>query len=265
MPEPKIEVIVQSYNFFCLFLQVIGYPTPTVSWFKDEVDITYNPRYHIQYDKVTKHSSNEMWTAKHWRRGFFGFRSWVLRNKEPLFGCKGLQCSLHKNLFLKYLIRDVDLFHSNMNKNDSSRMRKQFRWGLQAPPRADPPGTRHPYRSRPPPRDQAPPPVDRILPQHASENITLPQTSFAGGKYCNHVVMNFATDLFVYHPRMLIYNIFSFCTQIHIISCWSTKVKVKTIIPHIIIAFRRWYSIEILPLWSSKGQGYSMSRPYQGS
>ncbi len=31
---------------------MIGYPTPSINWFKDEVDITYNPRYHIQYDKV---------------------------------------------------------------------------------------------------------------------------------------------------------------------------------------------------------------------
>ena len=31
--------------------QVIGYPTPTVTWYKDDVDITDNPRYNISYEK----------------------------------------------------------------------------------------------------------------------------------------------------------------------------------------------------------------------
>ena len=30
--------------------QVIGYPAPTISWFKDDRDITQNARYIINYD-----------------------------------------------------------------------------------------------------------------------------------------------------------------------------------------------------------------------
>ena len=51
----------------------------------------------------------------------------------------------------------------------------------QAPPGPEPPLSRHP------PQEQAPPPRSRHLPlsteflTHAAENITLPQTSFAGG------------------------------------------------------------------------------------
>ena len=75
--------------------------------------------------------------------------------------------------------------------------------GPGAPPRIRPPGpgtpqeqppqSRHPPRSRPPRAgtppgssspDQAPPLWTEFL-THAYENITLLQTSFAGGKYCH--------------------------------------------------------------------------------
>ena len=41
-------VLGQTQHFEC---QVIGFPTPTITWFKDEVDITGNIRYQIEYNK----------------------------------------------------------------------------------------------------------------------------------------------------------------------------------------------------------------------
>ena len=69
--------------------------------------------------------------------------------------------------------------------------RSSSRWGGSSP--GTPPGTRHPPGADPPeqthPQDQAspgtrhhPPPWTEFL-THAYENITLPQTSFAGGKH----------------------------------------------------------------------------------
>jgi len=37
----------ETQRFEC---QVIGFPTPTIRWFKDEVDITDNHRYHVDYE-----------------------------------------------------------------------------------------------------------------------------------------------------------------------------------------------------------------------
>ena len=56
-------------------------------------------------------------------------------------------------------------------------------------PPGTPPRSRHPPGSRHPPREQTPP-GSKHLPQeqtHAYENITLPQTSFAGGKYVSAI------------------------------------------------------------------------------
>ena len=72
---------------------------------------------------------------------------------------------------------------SRMRTARSSSGREGFPLG--SPPGPGPPGTRPPPGpgippgSRPP--DQAPPPRTEFL-THAYENITLPQTSFAGGK-----------------------------------------------------------------------------------
>jgi len=38
----------ETQRFEC---QVIGYPTPSIRWFKDEVDITNNERYHVDYER----------------------------------------------------------------------------------------------------------------------------------------------------------------------------------------------------------------------
>jgi len=38
----------ETQRFEC---QVIGFPTPTIRWFKDEVDITNNERYHVDYEQ----------------------------------------------------------------------------------------------------------------------------------------------------------------------------------------------------------------------
>ena len=59
--------------------------------------------------------------------------------------------------------------------------------GLHTPLDQHPPGPGPPLGpgtpwNQPPPRDQAPPLWTETL-THATQNITLPQTSFAGGKY----------------------------------------------------------------------------------
>ena len=59
------------------------------------------------------------------------------------------------------------------------------------PPRADPPGSRHPPRSRAP-REQAPPWTEFLT--HASENITLSQTLFAGGNNIHPRVIDIIID-----------------------------------------------------------------------
>jgi len=38
----------ETQRFEC---QVIGFPTPSIRWFKDEVDITDNERYHVDYEQ----------------------------------------------------------------------------------------------------------------------------------------------------------------------------------------------------------------------
>jgi len=40
----------ETQRFEC---QVIGFPTPTIRWFKDERDITDNQRYHVDYEQAT--------------------------------------------------------------------------------------------------------------------------------------------------------------------------------------------------------------------
>ena len=44
---PEVVHVGDTQRFEC---QVIGFPTPIVSWYKDEVDITHNPRYNIGFD-----------------------------------------------------------------------------------------------------------------------------------------------------------------------------------------------------------------------
>ena len=46
--KEEIAAVGATQRFEC---QVIGFPTPSISWFKDEIDITENPRYNIGYDK----------------------------------------------------------------------------------------------------------------------------------------------------------------------------------------------------------------------
>lgn len=46
--EEVDALLGETQRFEC---QVIGFPTPTIRWFKDEIDITHNMRYHIEYDK----------------------------------------------------------------------------------------------------------------------------------------------------------------------------------------------------------------------
>jgi len=38
----------ETQRFEC---QVIGFPTPTIRWFKDEVDITESARYRVDYEQ----------------------------------------------------------------------------------------------------------------------------------------------------------------------------------------------------------------------
>ena len=46
-PE-EVAHVGESQRFEC---QVIGYPMPTITWYKDDIDITGNRRYNIEYDK----------------------------------------------------------------------------------------------------------------------------------------------------------------------------------------------------------------------
>ena len=42
-----VAVVGDTQRFEC---QVVGFPTPNVTWFKDEIDITNNDRYNIHFD-----------------------------------------------------------------------------------------------------------------------------------------------------------------------------------------------------------------------
>ncbi len=44
----EVAIIGDTQRFEC---QVVGFPAPNVTWFKDNVNITQNPRYNIGYDK----------------------------------------------------------------------------------------------------------------------------------------------------------------------------------------------------------------------
>ena len=69
---------------------------------------------------------------------------------------------------------------------------KQPPWpGPGTPPEQTPPGSRHPPRSRAP-REQAPPWTEFLT--HASENITLSQTLFAGGNNIHPRVIDIIID-----------------------------------------------------------------------
>ena len=48
MTTQEVAVVGETQRFEC---QVIGFPTPTITWYKDEVDITHNPRYNISFDE----------------------------------------------------------------------------------------------------------------------------------------------------------------------------------------------------------------------
>ena len=52
---PEVAAVVgDTQRFEC---QVIGFPTPTITWYKDDMDITEDPRYNIQYHKERGHIS----------------------------------------------------------------------------------------------------------------------------------------------------------------------------------------------------------------
>jgi Immunoglobulin I-set domain len=46
--EEVDALIGETQRFEC---QVIGYPTPTIRWYKDEIDITNSVRYNIDYSR----------------------------------------------------------------------------------------------------------------------------------------------------------------------------------------------------------------------
>jgi len=48
MMEEVGATLGETQRFEC---QVIGFPTPTIRWYKDEVDITNNERYHVDYEQ----------------------------------------------------------------------------------------------------------------------------------------------------------------------------------------------------------------------
>ena len=43
----EVAAVGDTQRFEC---QVVGFPSPSITWYKDEVDITQNPRYNIGYD-----------------------------------------------------------------------------------------------------------------------------------------------------------------------------------------------------------------------
>ena len=44
----EVAMVGATQHFEC---QVIGYPLPTVTWYKDDTEITRNPRYNITFDE----------------------------------------------------------------------------------------------------------------------------------------------------------------------------------------------------------------------
>ena len=44
----EVAVVGATQHFEC---QVIGYPLPVVTWYKDDMEITHNSRYNITFDE----------------------------------------------------------------------------------------------------------------------------------------------------------------------------------------------------------------------
>ena len=47
MMQDDVARVGDTQRFEC---QVVGFPTPHVTWYKDDVDITFDPRYNISFN-----------------------------------------------------------------------------------------------------------------------------------------------------------------------------------------------------------------------